>query len=53
MEKLGYGFQDKDFKLNGIRATGKIDTAEMLGLEMASLEGEIDTFESKYHSVWS
>lgn len=49
MEKLGYGFQDKDFKLNGIRATGKIDTAEMLGLEMASLEGEIDTFESKYH----
>ncbi len=49
MQELGYGYQGKDFKVNGIRATGKIDTTEMLGLEMASLEGEIDTFMPRYH----
>ena len=49
MQELGYGYQGKDFKVNGIRATGKIDTTEMLGLDMASLEGEIDTFQPRYH----
>ena len=51
MQELGYGYQGKDFKVNGIRATGKIDTTEMLGLDMASLEGEIDTFQPRYHST--
>ena len=46
MQELGYGMKNDKFKVNGIRATGKIDTADMLGLEMASLEGTIDTFNS-------
>lgn len=49
MQELGYGMKNDKFKVNGIRATGKIDTADMLGLEMASLEGTIDTFNSYYH----
>ena len=50
MEELGYGLNQKgQFKFNGIRAKGSISTAEMLGLEMGSLEGEIDTFKKYYH----
>lgn len=49
VEELGYGMKNGQFKMNGIRATGSIDTAEMIGLEMGSLEGEIDTFKPYYH----
>lgn len=49
MEKLSYGIKSDKFTINGIRATGSIDTAEMIGLEMASVEGTIDTIESYYH----
>ena len=49
MKELGYGLKGEDFKINGIQATGSIDTAEMLGLEMAKLKGEINTFNNYYH----
>ena len=50
MEELGYGInKNGQFKFNGIRAKGSISTAEMLGLEMGGLEGEIDTFKNYYH----
>ena len=49
MEKLSYGIKSGKFTINGIRATGSIDTAEMIGLEMASVEGTIDTIDSYYH----
>ncbi|MCI5503262.1 MAG: InlB B-repeat-containing protein [Eubacterium sp.] len=50
MEELGYGLNKSgQFKFNGIRAKGSISTAEMLGLEMGSLEGEIDTFNKHYY----
>lgn len=49
IEELGYGYKGTSFKVNGIKATGKIDTAEMIGLEMGKIEGEIDTFRPYYH----
>ena len=49
IEELGYGLKNGKFKMNGIKATGKIDTADMIGLDMAKVEGEIDTFKSYYH----
>lgn len=49
IEELGYGIKQEKFKVNGIRANGKIDTAEMIGLEMGKLEGVIDTFKPYYH----
>lgn len=49
MEELGYGMKDSKFKFNGIRATGSISTASMMGLDMAKIEGTIDTFKPYYH----
>ena len=49
MEELGYGMKNGSFKINGIRATGSIESTEMIGLEMGSLKGEIDTFKNYYH----
>ncbi len=51
MEKLGYGLNDKkEFKVNGVHAKGSFNTAQLMALELASVEGEVNTFkrEEKY-----
>lgn len=56
MEKLGYGLDAQgDFTVNGVKASGSIDTGTLIGLELASIEGSINTFpnlparEDAYH----
>ena len=45
MEKLGYGLNEKkEFKVNGVHATGEFDTEKMLSLELAKVKGEVNTF---------
>ncbi len=61
LEKLGYGLQEKtvngkktyEFKVNGVHATGSFDTAAMLGLELASVEGEVNTFKGEERYAFS
>ena len=51
MEKLGYGLNEKkEFKVNGVHAKGSFNTAQLMALELASVEGEVNTFkrEEKY-----
>ena len=51
MEKLGYGLNEKKkFKVNGVHATGRFNTAQLMALELAKVEGEVNTFkgEEKY-----
>ena len=55
LEKLGYGLKEKNvngkktygFQLNGVHATGSFDTAAMLALELAKVEGEVNTFKGE------
>ena len=48
MEKLGFGLNEKkEFKVNGVKATGKFDTAKLMALELAKVEGEVNTFKGE------
>ena len=55
LKKLGYGLQEKtdggkktyEFKVNGVHATGSFDTEKMLSLELAKIEGEVNTFKGR------
>lgn len=55
LKKLGYGLQEKtdggkktyEFKVNGVHATGSFDTEKMLSLELAKIEGEVNTFKGE------
>ncbi len=47
LHELGYGPKGAEFKQNGIHATGKLDTAALLGLELAELEANINTFQGR------
>ena len=47
MEKLGYGLKGNEFKVNGVKATGKFSTEKMLSLELANVEGEVNTFKGE------
>lgn len=48
MEKLGYGLNDKkEFKVNGVKATGSFDTAKLMALELASISGKVNTFKGE------
>lgn len=48
MEKLGYGLNGKkEFKVNGVKATGSFDTAKLMALELASISGEVNTFKGE------
>ena len=48
MEKLGYGLNDKkEFKVNGVKATGSFDTEKLMALEFASISGEVNTFKGE------
>lgn len=45
LTELGYGLNEKhEFKVNGIHATGKFNTASLIGLELVEVEGEVNTF---------
>lgn len=48
LEKLGYGLNEKnEFKVNGVHATGSFDTAKLMTLDLASVQGEVNTFEGE------
>lgn len=47
MEKLGYGLKGNEFKVNGVKATGEFSTEKMLSLELANVEGEVNTFKGE------
>ena len=48
MEKLGYGLNEKrEFKVNGVHATGSFDTAKLMALELAEVSGEVNTFKGE------
>ena len=54
MEKLGYGLNEKkEFKVNGVHATGRFDTAQLMALELAKVEGEVNTFEGEEKYAFS
>ena len=48
MEKLGYGLNEKhEFKVNGVHAKGSFNTAKLMALELAEVEGEVNTFKGQ------
>lgn len=55
LEKLGYGLEEKtvngkkkyEFKVNGVKAKGSFDTADLMALELAKVEGEVNTFKGE------
>lgn len=48
LKELGYGLNDKnEFAVNGVHATGSFDTAKTLSLELAKVEGEVNTFKGE------
>ena len=61
LEKLGYGLEEKtvngektyEFKVNGVHAAGKFNTAALLGLELAKVEGEVNTFKNEERYAFS
>ena len=54
LKELGYGLNDKqEFKVNGVHATGSFDTAKLMTLELASVDGEVNTFKGKERYAFS
>lgn len=61
LEKLGYGLEEKtvnskkkyEFKVNGVKAKGCFDTAKMMALELAKVEGEVNTFKGEERYAFS
>ncbi len=48
LQKLGYGLNEKkEFKVNGVHATGKFNTQKLMALELAEIEGEVNTFKGE------
>ena len=48
MEKLGYGLNtNHEFKVNGVKATGSFDTEKLMALELAKIQGEVNTFKGE------
>ena len=48
LQKLGYGLNEKqEFKVNGVHATGSFNTAKLMALELAEIEGEVNTFKGE------
>lgn len=55
LEKLGFGLTEKtvggrktyEFKVNGVHAKGSFDTAKLMALELAKVEGEVNTFKGE------
>ena len=61
LEKLGYGLTEKtaggkktyEFKVNGVFAKGRFNTAKMMALELANVEGEVNTFKGEERYAFS
>ena len=54
LEELGYGLNEKnEFTVNGVHATGEFDTAKTLSLELAKVEGEVNTFKGEERYAFS
>lgn len=61
LEKLGYGLEEKtvngkkkyEFKVNGVKAKGSFDTADLMALELAKVEGEVNTFKGEEQYAFS
>ena len=61
LEKLGYGLEEKtvdgkktyEFKVNGVKAKGSFDTAKLMALELAKVEGEVNTFKGEERYAFS
>ena len=61
LEKLGYGLNEKtvngkktyEFKVNGVKAKGSFDTAALMTLELAKVEGEVNTFKGEERYAFS
>lgn len=61
LEKLGYGLEEKtvngkkkyEFKVNGVKAKGSFDTADLMALELAKVEGEVNTFKGEERYAFS
>lgn len=61
LEKLGYGLGEKtvngkkkyEFKVNGIKAKGSFDTADLMALELAKVEGKVNTFKGEERYAFS
>ena len=61
LEKLGYGLEEKtvngkktyEFKVNGVKAKGSFDTADLMTLELAKVEGEVNTFKGEERYAFS
>ena len=61
LEKLGYGLGEKtvngkkkyEFKVNGVKAKGSFDTADLMALELAKVEGEVNTFKGEERYAFS
>ena len=54
LEELGYGLNEKnEFTVNGVHATGVFDTAKTLSLELAKVEGEVNTFKGEERYAFS
>ncbi len=51
LEELGYGLKDGLYKVSGVKASGSLDSAALFNLELAEIEGSINTFpgEEEYH----
>ena len=55
LEKLGYGLKEKEkdgkkikeFKVNGVKASGSFDTAALFTLDLAKVAGEVNTFKGE------
>ena len=53
IEKIGYGLKNGEFRCNGIAASGSISTASLVGLELAGIQGEINTFKGEERYAFS
>ena len=54
LEELGYGLNEKnEFTVIRDHATGEFDTAKTLSLELAKVEGEVNTFKGKEKYAFS
>ncbi len=53
IEKIGYGLKNGEFRCNGIAASGSISTASLVGLDLAGIQGEINTFKGEERYAFS
>ncbi|MFR8614368.1 MAG: S-layer homology domain-containing protein, partial [Hominilimicola sp.] len=52
-EKTVNGKKKYEFKVNGVKAKGSFDTADLMALELAKVEGEVNTFKGEERYAFS